>query len=200
MFENSKNFFYQDLYDEIIGIDEVGRGSLCGPVVSCALILKKKIISETFVSEINDSKKLTEKRRQKLSILLKSFSSFSIGIATSKEIDQMNILNATILSMKRSYIKFKGLPNKVKIDGNKIFHLNNKTCFLIKGDQKSISIAAASIVAKTFRDNLMINLSKKYSKYGWEKNKGYGTKKHIEAIRTFGSTPLHRKKFISKIL
>ena len=192
--------FFKDIDDKIIGVDEVGRGALAGPVVSCALLLDKKIRDHTLYRDINDSKKLTEKKRLILSELIKRHSIFSIGIVSNIEIDRLNILNATILSMKKALKKFCILDNTIKIDGPKIFDLNEKTFFIKKGDQKSVSIASASIIAKCYRDKIVEKLAINYPLYQWEKNKGYGTKKHIDAIKKFGVSNLHRKSFLSKIL
>jgi len=195
----NKNDYYSDLDNSIIGIDEVGRGALCGPVVSCALILHKNICQEKLFDEIKDSKKLSEKKRLKISMIIKKHSQFNIGISDNIEIDKYNILNATTLSMKRAYRKFQNTNCKIKIDGLKTFELNDKTTFHIKGDQKSVTIAAASIVAKVYRDDLMIKLSSDYPQYNWPRNKGYGTKQHILAIKNYGITKYHRTSFLKKL-
>jgi len=195
-----ENNFFQDIDNEIIGVDEVGRGALVGPVVSCAVLLKKKIKDDVLHKEINDSKKVSEKKRIILSEFIKQNSVFSIGIASNIEIDRLNILNATILSMKRALKKLSISTNIIKIDGPKIFNLNEKTFFVKKGDQKSVSIAAASIVAKCYRDKVIKKFAVNHPLYQWEKNKGYGTKKHVDAIKKFGVSHLHRKSFLSKIL
>ena len=192
--------FFKDIDNKIIGVDEVGRGALVGPVVSCALLLNKKIKNNYLYKDINDSKKLTEKKRIILSEFIKQNSVFSIGIASNIEIDRLNILNATILSMKRAIKKICISNNIIKIDGPKIFDLNKKTFFIKKGDQKSVSIASASIVAKCYRDKIIEKLAVDYPLYEWEKNKGYGTKRHVDAIKKFGVSHLHRKSFLSKIL
>lgn len=194
----NKNDFYADLDNLIVGIDEVGRGALSGPVVSCALILYQQITQEKLFEKITDSKKLSQKQRIEISKIIMKNSKFSLGISDNLEIDKYNILNATILSMKRAYNIFKNTNFNVKIDGVKTFELNDRTTFQVKGDQKSITIASASIVAKVYRDELMINLSNKYPHYGWEKNKGYGTKYHLKAIQNFGTCALHRKSFLKK--
>ncbi len=195
--KNKKNFF-NDIDNLVIGVDEVGRGALCGPVVSCCVLLQKKIKSDELVYKINDSKKLSEKRREDLSIFIKKNSIYSFGFASNQEIDQLNILNATILSMKRALKKFYSCKNEIKIDGQKIFDYNDKTFFVKKGDSKSVSIASASILAKNLRDCLMCKYAKNYPYYNWVKNKGYGTKEHFKAIKKFGLTSLHRKSFLSK--
>ena len=189
-----------DIKNQVIGIDEVGRGAFCGPVVSCSVLLEKKILNNNLVFQITDSKKLSHKKRSILSKFIKEYSSYSIGVANNIEIDEMNILRATNLSMIRSYDKFKKTENLIKIDGLKTFSLNEKTTFIKNGDQKSISIAAASIIAKTWRDRLMTLYSKIYPMYGWERNKGYGTQEHRSAIKKFGLTKIHRKSFLSNLI
>ena len=189
-----------DIKNQVIGIDEVGRGAFCGPVVSCSVLLEKKILNNNLVFQITDSKKLSHKKRIILSKFIKEYSSYSIGVANNIEIDEMNILRATNLSMIRSYDKFKKTENLIKIDGLKTFSLNEKTTFIKNGDQKSISIAAASIIAKTWRDRLMTLYSKIYPMYGWERNKGYGTHEHRNAIKKFGLTKIHRKSFLRNLI
>lgn len=199
LLKNEKKFF-EDVTNNIIGVDEVGRGSLCGPVVSCSVLLKKEILQFDLVNQINDSKKISEKKRKTLSNFIKKNSTFYFGIASNLEIDEINILQATILSMKRSLKNFCNHKNKTKIDGQKTFHHNNNTFFIKKGDQKSISIASASILAKTFRDKLICNYGNEYPEYDLCSNKGYGTKKHFKAIKHFGITPIHRKSFLRNFL
>ena len=189
-----------DIKNQVIGIDEVGRGAFCGPVVSCSVLLEKAILNNNLVFQIKDSKKLSNKKRIILSKFIKEYSSYSIGVANNIEIDEMNILRATNLSMIRSYDKFKKTENLIKIDGLKTFSLNEKTTFIKNGDQKSISIAAASIIAKTWRDRLMTLYSKIYPMYGWERNKGYGTHEHRNAIKKFGLTKIHRKSFLRNLI
>ena len=189
-----------DIKNQVIGIDEVGRGAFCGPVVSCSVLLEKKILNNNLVFQITDSKKLNHKKRIILSKFIKKYSSYSIGVANNIEIDEMNILRATNLSMIRSYEKFKKTENLIKIDGLKTFSLNEKTTFIKNGDQKSICIAAASIIAKTWRDRLMTLYSKIYPMYGWERNKGYGTHEHRNAIKKFGLTKIHRKSFLRNLI
>ena len=188
-----------DIKNQVIGIDEVGRGAFCGPVVSCSVLLEKKILNNNLVFQITDSKKLNHKKRIILSKFIKEHSSYSIGVANNIEIDEMNILRATNLSMIRSYDKFKETENLIKIDGLKTFSLNEKTTFIKNGDQISISIAAASIIAKTWRDRLMTLYSKIYPMYGWERNKGYGTHEHRNPIKKFGLTKIHRKSFLRNL-
>lgn len=187
---------------KIIGVDEAGRGPLAGPVVAAAAKLKN--YSEA-LQEINDSKKLTEKKREKLfDIILENFE-IGIGIATPEEIDEINILNATFLAMRRA---LKDLEKKIEIDDTLILVDGNfkiREYFgnqepVIKGDAKSLSIAAASIIAKVTRDRLMVEESKNYPEYQFEKHKGYGTKAHRTVLLQKGPTPIHRKSFLTKIL
>ena len=184
----------------IIGIDEVGRGPLAGPVVSAAVRLSKNFN----ITELNDSKKLSKSKREEVYNLIINKCEYQLGISNVKEIDKLNILQATFLSMRRAINKFK-LPSnyKILVDGPWSFDKANKNILpKIKGDSIYPSIAAASIIAKVYRDNLMLNLSKEYSNYLWERNSGYGTKKHIQAIKLHGITKHHRKSFapIHKIL
>ncbi|MBF91547.1 MAG: ribonuclease HII [Rickettsiales bacterium] len=187
--------FYADIQENIIGIDEVGRGALCGPVVSCAVQLNKKILKQSFLKEIDDSKKINEIKRNQLANLIKKFSIFSYGICSNKIIDKINILQATNLSMKKAYENLGNTDNKVKIDGVKSFFLNDKTEFIKGGDNKSVVIAAASILAKSFRDAMMEKYSHEFPGYSLEKNKGYGSKSHLLAIKKMGITSIHRKSF-----
>ena len=184
----------------IIGVDEVGRGPLAGPVVSAAVRLSKNFN----ITELNDSKKLSKSKREEVYNLIINKCEYQLGISNVEEIDKLNILQATFLSMRRAINKFK-LPSnyKILVDGPWSFDKANKNILpKIKGDSIYPSIAAASIIAKVYRDNLMLNLSKEYSNYLWERNSGYGTKKHIEAIKVHGITKHHRKSFapIHKIL
>ena len=176
----------------IAGVDEVGRGSLIGPVYAAAVILKKKLDKK----KLKDSKKLTKKNREILEKYIKKNSYWSIGSASLKEIEKLNILNASLLAMKRAIKKLKKKPVQVLIDGNKVPKIKNYNLkYVIKGDKKIPEISAASIIAKVSRDRLITKMSKKYTKYSWDKNAGYGTKNHIKAIKKFGVTKHHRKTF-----
>jgi ribonuclease HII len=176
----------------IAGVDEVGRGSLVGPVYAAAVILKKKLNKK----KLKDSKKLTKKNREILEKHIKKNSHWSIGSASLKEIEKLNILNASLLAMKRAIIKLKIKPKQVLIDGNKVPKIKNYNLkYIIKGDEKIPEISAASIIAKVSRDRLITKMSKKYIKYSWNKNAGYGTKDHLSAIKKFGITKYHRKTF-----
>lgn len=175
----------------IAGVDEVGRGCLAGPVVSCAVIFKGKLKK----SEIKDSKTLTFKKRAELSKYIKKNSYYGIGLASVNEIEKYNILGATLISMERAINKLRVKPHKILIDG--LFAPKNITnCkTIIRGDKKFKCISAASILAKVFRDKLMIKLSEKFSNYAWESNFGYGTKAHVKGLKRFGVTLHHRRAF-----
>tara|TARA_B100001093_G_C26440314_1_gene847801 strand:- start:113 stop:685 length:573 start_codon:yes stop_codon:yes gene_type:complete len=182
----------------IAGVDEVGRGCLAGPVVSAAVILKQSINLKL----LKDSKKIPFKKRLEISEHIKSNSHYSIGIASVEEILNLNILKASLLSMKRAIDKLTKKPELVLIDGNFAPHGIKKFKTIINGDEKIKVISAASIIAKVYRDNLMIKLSKKFSNYSWESNFGYGTKAHLDGLRRYGITSHHRKGFrpVHKIL
>jgi len=174
------------------GVDEVGRGSLIGPVYAAAVILNKNIDKKI----IKDSKKLTKKKREILEKYIKKNSIWTIGSASIKEIEKFNILNASLLAMKRAIRKLKKKPTLVLIDGNKAPKIKNfKIKTIIKGDQKISEISAASVIAKVSRDRLVLSLSKNFKKYKWTSNSGYGTKEHLKAIKKYGVTKFHRKTF-----
>jgi len=176
----------------LAGVDEVGRGSLIGPVYAAAVILDKSINEKL----LKDSKSLTKDRREELDKYIRENSIWAIGQASIKEIEKINILHASLLAMKRAILKLKKKPSLVLIDGNKLPDLKNyKLKYIIKGDQKIPSISAASIIAKVSRDRFITQLSKQFSNYGWDTNSGYGTKEHLIAIKRFGITKYHRKTF-----
>ena len=177
---------------KIAGVDEVGRGCLAGPVFSAAVILNNNINTKG----IKDSKKISFKNRILLSKYIKKNSTFAIAFASVEEINKLNILNASLLSMKRALDKLKQKPSMVYIDG--MFapeNLKIKYKTFIRGDEKIISIAAASIVAKATRDQFMIKLGKNFPEYKWNKNFGYGTEEHLKSLKKYGITKHHRKKF-----
>lgn len=185
----------------IAGIDEAGRGPLCGPVFSACAIVDRKY----YPKNVNDSKKLTEKNREKifdeiLELEQKGKIYFGIGQGSVEEIESINILNATKLSMTRAFNnmieKYKINVDLVLVDGNFIPDINTRAEFIIGGDEKSISIATASIIAKVSRDNLLRTMDLEFPQYCWANNKGYGTKEHIDAIRKYGICKYHRKSFI----
>ena len=193
--------FEKKLIQPVVGVDEVGRGSLVGPVVSCACFFLDYYISNEDIKKINDSKKLSHLQRIKaLGILLKMEKQkkfkYCIGSASVKEIDNFNILNATILSMKRAVKKLNLNKGTIIVDGNISFNIKNMIFKnIIKGDQKSISIASSSIIAKVYRDNYMKQLGKKFPLYNWAQNSGYGTLEHRNQIKLYKITPHHRKSF-----
>tara|TARA_A100001015_G_scaffold110453_1_gene122598 strand:+ start:506 stop:1075 length:570 start_codon:yes stop_codon:yes gene_type:complete len=180
------------------GVDEVGRGCLAGPVVSAAVILKKDINLKL----LKDSKKITFNKREEISKHIRNNSYYAIGIASVEEILNLNILQASLLSMKRAIERLSIRPGLILIDGNFAPKglKNYKT--IVNGDEKIKVISAASIVAKVYRDRFMIKLSEKFSNYAWERNFGYGTKAHLEGLKKFGITTHHRKGFkpVHKIL
>ena len=173
------------------GVDEVGRGCLAGPVVSAAVILKEGINLKL----LKDSKKITFKKREEISKHIKNNSYFAIGIASVEEILNLNILQASLLSMKRAIKKLAVKPGLTLIDGNFAPKGLKNFKTIINGDEKIKVISAASIVAKVYRDTFMIKLSEKFSNYAWERNFGYGTKAHLDGLKKFGITTHHRKGF-----
>ena len=177
----------------ICGVDEAGRGPLAGPVVAAACILPDGFVIEG----LNDSKKLTEKKREKLfDIIIENALDHSIASATVEEIEEINILNAAMLAMNRAVNGLKSKPDLALIDGNTSRGFCVKTETVVGGDAKSPSIAAASILAKVTRDRLCYEYDKEYPEYGFAKHKGYGTKAHMEAIMKYGVTPIHRPSFL----
>ncbi len=184
-------------YKLVCGIDEAGRGPLAGPVYAAAVVLPLGLEIEG----LNDSKKLSEKKREQLfDVICEKAVDYSIGIATEQEIDEINILNATFLAMHRAVEGLKTKPDYALIDGNqypRIPFVTEET--VVKGDAKSMSIAAASILAKVSRDRFMLQKAKEYPQYQFEKHKGYGTKLHYEMLKEFGPSPIHRMSFLKKL-
>ena len=191
------NTFYNEV-DYIAGIDEAGRGPLAGPVVVGYVIMPK----ESFIDGVNDSKKISEKKREKLyEQITEEAIAWSVGIVEPKEIDEINILNATKKALTESISSLKIKPDRILVDA--LTHINTfgiPYTSIIKGDATSYSIAAASIIAKVTRDRIMRELDEKYPEYGFAKHKGYGTAAHYEAIRKYGICPLHRKSFLTSII
>ncbi|MGN0489078.1 MAG: ribonuclease HII [Ruminococcus sp.] len=184
-------------FTSICGVDEAGRGPLAGPLCAAAVILPENKIIEG----VNDSKKLSEKKREILfDKIINECVSYSIAFATVDEIEEMNILNATMLAMKRAVETLSIKADYAMIDGNKLPPLDIPCRYIVKGDANSQSIAAASILAKVSRDRLCYEYAKKYPQYGFEKHKGYGTKLHIDAIKEYGPCEIHRMSFLKKIL
>ena len=173
----------------IAGVDEVGRGCLAGPVIAASVILKRPI------KGLMDSKRLSSKKREDLSQIIINNSIFAIGAADSQEIDQINILQASLLAMQRSLEKLDIQPKKVLVDGNHIFETSIEIEAIVGGDNLIPSISAASIIAKVFRDRLMMAYSKEFPNYGFDKHKGYPTKLHKEMLKKYGLTRIHRRTF-----
>ncbi len=184
-------------YNIICGIDEAGRGPLAGPVYAAAVILPRDCV----IDGLNDSKKLTEKKREKLFDDIKEKAlAYGIASADEKEIDEINILNATFLAMKRAVNSLSVKPDLALVDGNQKPHTGIEEVTVVKGDAKSMSIAAASVLAKVSRDRFMLETAKKYPQYEFERHKGYGTKLHYEKIAQYGVCEIHRRTFLKKIL
>ena len=183
-------------YRAVCGVDE-GRGPLAGPVCAAAVILPEN----TVIEGVNDSKKLSEKKREALFDVIRERSvSYSVAFASVEEIEEMNILNATMLAMKRAVEGLSVKADFAMIDGNRLPKLDIDSEFIIKGDAKSMSIACASVLAKVSRDRLLYKYAEEYPEYLFDKHKGYGTKAHVEAIKKYGPCPYHRLSFLTKIL
>lgn len=184
-------------FKTVCGVDEAGRGPLAGPVYAAAVILPLGLE----IAGLNDSKKLSEKKREELFDIINDVAiSISVGTASEKEIDEINILNATFLAMKRAVEGLEISPDYAIIDGNRAPNLEIPTETVVKGDGKVISVAAASIIAKVSRDRFMLKMAEEYPEYKFEKHKGYGTKLHYEMIEKYGVSPIHRKSFLKKVL
>ena len=183
-------------YKSVCGVDEAGRGPLAGPVCAAAVILPEGVI----IDGVNDSKKLSEKKRESLfDVIREQALSYSIAYATVDEIEEINILNATMLAMRRAIDGLDIKADYAMIDGNKIPPIDIDAECIVKGDAKSMSIACASILAKVSRDRLLYKYAEEYPMYGFDKHKGYGTKVHREAILKYGPCPYHRKSFLKKL-
>lgn len=184
-------------FTSVCGVDEAGRGPLAGPVCAAAVILPEGMI----LDGVNDSKKLSEKKREALFDVIKEKAvSYCIAYATVEEIETLNILNATMLAMRRAVEGLDVPADFAYIDGNRTPDLEIPCEYIIKGDARSMSVAAASILAKVSRDRLMLEYAKEYPQYNFEKHKGYGTKVHTDAIKEFGPSPIHRLSFLKNIL
>ena len=184
-------------FTAVCGIDEAGRGPLAGPVYAAAVWLPEGLVIEG----LNDSKKLSEKKREALfDVICENALAYGIGYADENEIDEINILQATYLAMRRAYENMQKTCDYVLVDGNRMPPMPVQGETIVKGDAKSPSIAAASILAKVSRDRVMLEYAKQYPEYQFEKHKGYGTKVHVEALLEHGPSPIHRKTFLKKIL
>lgn len=189
--------YIKDSSKLLAGVDEAGRGPLAGPVVAAAVVFKNSID----IPLVDDSKKIKESDREILyERIINESISFGIGIVDNNDIDEINILQASLKAMKIAVNNLDVEPDIILIDGNKSFVMNKEIHTVVKGDSKSFSIAAASIIAKVERDTIMKNLSLQYPEYKWEKNKGYPTKEHFGLVRKYGITPFHRKTFLKKFL
>lgn len=183
-------------YKSVCGVDEAGRGPLAGPVCAAAVILPEGVV----IDGVNDSKKLSEKKRESLfDVIREQTLAYSIAYATVDEIEEINILNATMLAMRRAIDGLDIKADYAMIDGNKIPPIDIDAECIVKGDAKSMSIACASILAKVSRDRLLYKYAEEYPMYGFDKHKGYGTKVHREAILKYGPCPYHRKSFLKKL-
>lgn len=191
-----ENEAFDNGFDCVCGVDEAGRGPLAGPVCAAAVILPKGCIIEG----LNDSKKLSEKKREQLfDVITQKAEAYSIAMASEKEIDEINILQATFLAMRRAVGSLDIKPDFVIVDGNRDPLLGIKTMTLVKGDALCESVAAASVLAKVTRDRYMLEMCEKYPEYQFQKHKGYGTKLHYEMIEKYGISDIHRKTFLKKL-
>ncbi|MGE5400051.1 MAG: ribonuclease HII [Ignavibacteriales bacterium] len=195
--KNFDNSFLSESISLIAGIDEAGRGPLAGPVVAASVVFRP----DTYIVGVNDSKKVKEALREELyGEIISRALCWSVGIIDQEEIDRINILQATLLAMKNSSEQLTVKPDLLIVDGNKLFYSDLPAKCIVKGDEKSFSIAAASILAKVTRDRLMKGYAEQYPMYLWHKNKGYATREHIDALLKYGPCPLHRKTFIKNFM
>ena len=191
-----ENEIYDSGVKTLCGVDEAGRGPLAGPVCAAAVILPRGFVIEG----LNDSKKLTEKKREELfELICENAVTYGIAFASVEEIEEYNILNATFMAMNRAIEKLGSVPELALIDGNRDKGIKYPSRCIVKGDALCADIAAASILAKVTRDRYMYEMAELYPQYGFEKHKGYGTKLHYEALRQFGPSPIHRMSFLRKL-
>ena len=190
------NFRFEDAYDgPVCGIDEAGRGPLAGPVVAAAVIFDRTRLKPALARQINDSKLLTPQKRAYLFGKIQDCADVSWALCTPQEIDTINILQATLLAMKKAQEGLSRIPGVALVDGNRAPKLSCPVQSIVRGDSLSLSIAAASIIAKVHRDRLMARLHGEYPVYGWDRNAGYGTAEHLAGIAAHGITPYHRRSF-----
>ncbi|HEX2868242.1 MAG TPA: ribonuclease HII [Ignavibacteriales bacterium] len=195
--KNFDNSFLSEAVSLLAGIDEAGRGPLAGPVVAASVVFDPMVC----IKKVNDSKKLSEPLREELYLeITEKALAWSVCAVSHEEIDRINILQASLLAMKNSLESLGMVPDLAIIDGNKVFSSQIPSVAIVKGDGKSFSIAAASILAKVTRDRMMKELSEVCPEYLWHKNKGYGTAEHIKALKAFGPSPYHRKTFLKNFL
>lgn len=191
-----ENGIYASGVNILCGVDEAGRGPLAGPVCAAAVILPRGLE----IPGLNDSKKLSEKRREALyDVIISSAAAYGIAFADVEEIERLNILHATFLAMNRAIAQLSVRPELALIDGNRNSDIEMPSRCIVKGDSRCADIAAASILAKVTRDRYMIKMAEQYPQYGFEQHKGYGTKQHYAALREYGATPIHRMSFLRKM-
>ena len=191
-----ENGIYASGVNILCGVDEAGRGPLAGPVCAAAVILPRGLE----IPGLNDSKKLSEKRREALyDVIISSAAAYGIAFADVEEIERLNILHATFLAMNRAIAQLSVRPELALIDGNRDSDIEVPSRCIVKGDSRCADIAAASILAKVTRDRHMIKMAEQYPQYGFEQHKGYGTKQHYAALREYGATPIHRMSFLRKM-
>ena len=191
-----ENEIYGEGYRRICGVDEAGRGPLAGPVYAAAVILPRGLVIEG----LDDSKKLTEKKREALFDPIREQAiAYGIASASVEEIETLNILNATFLAMNRAIEKLSSVPALALIDGNRNTGITFPSRCVVKGDAKCADIAAASVLAKVSRDRFMLEMAKQYPRYRFEQHKGYGTKLHYDMLREYGPSPIHRMSFLKKL-
>lgn len=195
--KNTPNFFYEEsIGNNVCGLDEVGRGPLAGPVVAACVLMPQQVKNMDFTKYIRDSKKLSKTKLKYLHEQITALCPYAIAEVSPQKIDEINILQASLLAMKHSFSRMKGTSiSHALIDGKQKPDLSCPSTAIIGGDAKSITIAAASIIAKVHRDMIMQDLAKEFPEYGWDRNAGYPTAEHLHALRTFGFTPHHRKTF-----
>ena len=191
-----ENEIYASGVNILCGVDEAGRGPLAGPVCAAAVILPRGLE----IPGLNDSKKLSEKRREALyDVIISSAAAYGIAFADVEEIERLNILHATFLAMNRAIAQLSVRPELALIDGNRDSDIEVPSRCIVKGDSRCADIAAASILAKVTRDRYMIKMAEQYPQYGFEQHKGYGTKQHYAALREYGASPIHRMSFLRKM-
>ena len=191
-----ENEIYEEGFRLLCGVDEAGRGPLAGPVCAAAVILPRGLA----IVDLNDSKKLTEKKREALyHVICEKALSFGIAFASVEEIEEFNILNATFLAMNRALAQLDPRPELALIDGNRNTGIQTPSRCVVKGDARCADIAAASILAKVTRDRYMLEMAEQYPEYHFERHKGYGTRLHYEALRKYGPSPIHRMSFLKKL-
>lgn len=191
-----ENEIYASGVNILCGVDEAGRGPLAGPVCAAAVVLPRGLE----IPGLNDSKKLSEKKREALyDVIISSAAAYGIAFADVEEIERLNILHATFLAMNRAIAQLSVRPELALIDGNRNSDIEMPSRCIVKGDSRCADIAAASILAKVTRDRYMIKMAEQYPQYGFEQHKGYGTKQHYAALREYGATPIHRMSFLRKM-